>query len=58
MWLIRMKFTQTSVATALNQTSNIFIFIFAALFLHEPIRRQQTISILLGVAGSYLVTFL
>ncbi|MDD4051658.1 MAG: DMT family transporter [candidate division Zixibacteria bacterium] len=57
LWLAGMKFTQASIASALNQTSNIFVFVFAALFLREPINRQRTIGIVLGVAGALLVTF-
>lgn len=57
LWLAGMKFTQASIASALNQTSNIFVFVFAALLLREPINRQRTIGIVLGVAGAILVTF-
>lgn len=57
LWLAGMKFTQTSIAAALNQTSNIFIFIFAAAFLKERINRQRIISIILAVIGAILVTF-
>jgi drug/metabolite transporter (DMT)-like permease len=56
-WLAGMKFTQASTASALNQTSNIFIFIFAWLFLREPVNVLRTIGILLGVIGALLVTF-
>ncbi len=57
LWLAGMKYTQASIAAALNQTSNIFIFIFAALFLKEPITRRRVIGIILGVAGAVIVTF-
>ncbi len=57
LWLAGMKFTQVSVAAALNQTSNIFIFIFAAVFLHETVSLQRVIGIFLGVAGTLLVAF-
>ena len=57
LWLGGMKYTQASTAAALNQTSNIFVFIFAALLLREPITLPRTIGIVLGVAGAYLVTF-
>lgn len=57
LWLAGMKFTQASVAAALNQTSNIFIFVFAALFLKERVTLLRTIGILLGVGGAFLVTF-
>jgi drug/metabolite transporter (DMT)-like permease len=55
MWLAGMKFTQASVASALNQTSNIFIFIFAAFFLKERITRFKLAGIILGMIGAVLV---
>lgn len=58
MWIAGMKFTQASIAAALNQSNNIFIFILAAWFLKEPITRQRLVGIILAVAGSLLVTFL
>ena len=57
LWLAGMKFTQTSTAAALNQTSNIFIFIFAALFLKEKITATRVAAIVLAVVGAILVTF-
>lgn len=57
LWLAGMKFTQTSTAAALNQSSNIFLFVFAALFLKEAITRKRIIAITLGVIGTFLVTF-
>ncbi len=56
-WLGGMKYTQASVAAALNQTSNIFIFLMAALFLKERINLKRAIGITLGVGGAYLVMF-
>jgi drug/metabolite transporter (DMT)-like permease len=57
LWLAGMKYTQASIAAALNQTTNIFTFIFAALFLKEPITRRRVVGIILGVAGALIVTF-
>jgi drug/metabolite transporter (DMT)-like permease len=57
LWLAGMKFTQVSTAAALNQTTNIFIFIFAAIFLRERINMQKSLGIILAVAGALLVTF-
>ncbi|KPL17503.1 MAG: hypothetical protein AMJ92_11605 [candidate division Zixibacteria bacterium SM23_81] len=54
-WLGGMKFTQVSLASALNQTSTIFIFVFAAVFLHEPITLRRTTAILLAVCGALLI---
>ncbi|MEE8640997.1 MAG: DMT family transporter [bacterium] len=56
-WLAGMKYTQASIAAALNQTANVFIFIFAALLLREPITRRRTLGIVLGFAGAVLVSF-
>jgi drug/metabolite transporter (DMT)-like permease len=57
LWLAGMKFTQVSIASALNQTSNIFVFAFGALFLREPLTRLRVLGILIGVLGAYLVMF-
>jgi len=57
-WQYGMKFTQASVVAALNQTSTVFIFVLAAVFLREPITARRTFSIFLGVAGSLMVIFL
>jgi len=56
-WLGGMKYTMASTAAALNQTSNIFVFIFAALMLKEAINREKIIGIVMGMAGVFLVTF-
>lgn len=56
-WLAGIKYTQASIASALNQTSNIFIFIFAALILRESITKLRLVGILLGVGGAFLVSF-
>lgn len=57
LWLAGMKYATASVASALNQTANIFIFVFAALLLREPITYRRTAAIILGVAGAFLVSF-
>jgi drug/metabolite transporter (DMT)-like permease len=56
-WLAGMKFTQASIASALNQTSTIFIFLFGTLFLHEPITSRRTLAIMLAVCGVFLIFF-
>jgi drug/metabolite transporter (DMT)-like permease len=57
LWLAGMKFTQASIASALNQMSNVFIFIFAALLLREKLTLFRIIGIILGFGGTLLVTF-
>ncbi len=56
-WLAGMKFTQASIASALNQTSIIFVFIFGTAFLREPITSQRTRAIILAVCGVFLIFF-
>lgn len=51
LWIGGMKYATASVASALNQTSNLFIFLFAALFLKERITRPKLVGIVLGVFG-------
>jgi drug/metabolite transporter (DMT)-like permease len=56
-WLAGMKYTQASEAAALNQTSSIFIFILAAVFLKEAITLRRIIGIGLAVSGAFMVMF-
>ena len=57
LWLGGMKYTLASTAASLNQTSNIFIFIFAYLILKEKITFKSIVGIILAVAGAFMVTF-
>lgn len=56
-WVAGMKFTRASVAAALNQTSNIFVFVFAVILLKEPFTLRRTVGIVLAVSGAFLVFF-
>ena len=56
-WLGGMKYTQASISASLNQTSNVIIFILAAIFLKESINLHKSIGIILAVAGVFIVTF-
>ncbi|MCB1060583.1 MAG: DMT family transporter [Calditrichaeota bacterium] len=56
-WVAGIKFTQASQAAALNQTSNLFVFILAGVFLKERLTKKRVIGIVLAVIGVYLVTF-
>jgi drug/metabolite transporter (DMT)-like permease len=56
-WLGGMKYTQASIASALNQTSNVFVFILAALLLSEPVTFIRVLAILLAFSGAFLVSF-
>ena len=56
-WLGGMKYTQASIASALNQTSTIFIFIFAGIILKEPVDLRRILGIFFAVIGFLLVFF-
>ncbi len=56
MWLAGLKYTQASIAAALNQSSNVFIFVFAGMFLKEQLTALKWVGIVLGVGGVLLVT--
>ncbi len=54
-WLGGMKFTQVSIATPLSQTSGIFIFLLAALFLKEPLTLRKIIAVIITFTGALLI---
>jgi drug/metabolite transporter (DMT)-like permease len=56
-WLGGMKYTQASIASALNQTSTILLFILAAIILKEKVTKRKSLSIMIAIAGAVLVTF-
>jgi drug/metabolite transporter (DMT)-like permease len=53
-----MKYTLTGIAAILNQTSTIFILLFASLLLGEPMTRRKVLAAGLAVAGILVVTVL
>lgn len=56
-WLTGVAYTEASVASTINQTSTIFIVLFAALFLDERLTPARIIGTVLGFAGALVVTF-
>lgn len=56
-WMGGMKYTQASIASALNQLNTIFIFILAAIFLKERITALKLAAVTLAFAGAFLVSF-
>ncbi len=56
-WMGGMKYTQASIASALNQLNTIFIFILAAIFLKERITPLKLAAVIFAFAGAFLVSF-
>jgi drug/metabolite transporter (DMT)-like permease len=54
-WIIGMSLAKTSTASILNQTATIFILIFARIFLNEPLTKRRVYSIVIAMAGAFLV---
>jgi drug/metabolite transporter (DMT)-like permease len=54
-WLFGMRYTEVSVASVLNQLSTLFIILFAALFLAEPLNRRKISAALLGFSGAVAI---
>ncbi|MBN2171665.1 MAG: DMT family transporter [Candidatus Krumholzibacteriota bacterium] len=55
-WIAGMKYAPASLVAILNQTSTIYVLIFATLFLREPFTRRKGLAAALAVAGILLVT--
>lgn len=55
-WLAGMKYTQASIASALNQLNTIFIFLLAAIILKEKITPIKVCSVVLAFVGAILVS--
>ncbi|HUU01239.1 MAG TPA: DMT family transporter [Myxococcota bacterium] len=53
-WIAGMKYTDTTIASVLNQLSTIFVLFFATLFLKEPLTKRKIAAILLGFGGGVI----
>ena len=55
LWIGGMKYTQTGVAAALNQTTTIFMLAFASVFLKERFGKRKAVAAFLAMIGIALV---
>jgi drug/metabolite transporter (DMT)-like permease len=53
-----LKYTQASTATVLTQTSSLFIFILAVIFLKEPVNARRVVGLVVGMVGAAMITFM
>lgn len=57
LWLGGMKYTDASIAAALNQSATLWTFLLAALLLKEPVTWKRVLGLVVGMGGVVLVTF-
>ncbi|MBN2199059.1 MAG: DMT family transporter [Candidatus Aminicenantes bacterium] len=57
-WLGGMKYTQASIASALNQLNIVFVFLMAVLFLREKHAPLKTLAVVMAAAGAFLASAL
>ncbi len=55
MWIAGMKYAKASIAAILNQTTTIYILIFASLFLGETFTRRKAAAAALAMGGIVMV---
>jgi drug/metabolite transporter (DMT)-like permease len=55
-WIAGMKYSMAGPAAILNQTSSIYVLIFASIFLKEPFTVRKVIASVLAVGGIVMVT--
>jgi drug/metabolite transporter (DMT)-like permease len=55
-WIGGMKYSLAGPAAILNQTSSIYVLIFASIFLKEPFTARKVIASVLAIAGIAMVT--
>jgi len=55
-WIAGMKYSETTTASILNQSSNVFVIFLATLFLKERLTVRKLIAICIGFAGGVIAT--
>jgi DME family drug/metabolite transporter len=56
-WLAGFKYAQAGIAALLNQTSTVFIVVFAWLFLKEPMTRLKVAAMAMAFAGTVIILY-
>jgi drug/metabolite transporter (DMT)-like permease len=57
-WLAGFKYSQAGIAALLNQTSTVFIVVFAWLFLKEPLTRLKLAALAMAFVGTVVILYL
>jgi drug/metabolite transporter (DMT)-like permease len=56
-WLAGFKYSLAGTAAVLNQTSTVFIVVFAAIFLKEPMTRTKLLAVAVAFAGAAIILY-
>jgi drug/metabolite transporter (DMT)-like permease len=56
LWIAGMKYTLAGKAAIINQSTTVFILLFASIFLREPFTRRKAVAAVLSLGGILLVT--
>ena len=56
LWILGMTYARTNVASVLNQTSTLWVMVFATLFLREPFTWRRLLAVLVGASAAWLAT--
>jgi drug/metabolite transporter (DMT)-like permease len=56
-WVAGFKYSQAGIAALLNQTSTVFIVVFAAMFLDEPMNRHKLLAVAMAFAGVVIILY-
>ena len=55
LWVLGMKHTLASIASSLNQLSNVFVFILGVVFLHERLSWRKILGLAVATGGALLI---
>ncbi|MCU0291166.1 MAG: DMT family transporter [Thermoanaerobaculaceae bacterium] len=55
LWVLGMKHTLASIASSLNQLSNVFVFILGVVFLHERLTWRKVLGLAVATVGALLI---
>ena len=56
-WLAGFKYSGAGTAALLNQTSTVFIVVFAAMFLKEPMTRYKLLAVAMAFIGAAIILY-
>jgi drug/metabolite transporter (DMT)-like permease len=56
-WLAGFKYAKAAIAAPLNQTSTMFVVLFAAIFLQEPLTKVKLLAVALAFGGAVIILY-